>query len=77
MLFKFLDIRYFIVSLCIGLLYIYVSNEYQKVIVLYPNPTNLDKYTYVDKANNCFNYALEESDCPSNHENYVNVGVAY
>ena len=44
MLFKFLDIRYFIVSLCIGLLYIYVSNEYQKVIILYPNPTNLDKY---------------------------------
>ena len=77
MLFKFLDIRYFIVSLCVGLLYIYVSNEYQKVIILYPNPTNLDKYTYIDKANNCFNYDLEASDCPSNQEEYVNVGIAY
>jgi hypothetical protein len=54
-----------------------VSNEYQKVIVLYPNPTNLDKYTYIDKANNCFNYDLEASECPSNQEEYVNVGVAY
>lgn len=78
MLFKFIDIRYFIVSLCVGLLYIYLSNEYQKVIVLYPNPTNLNKYTYVDKANNCFNYALEQqSECPSSQDKYINVGVSY
>ena len=28
---------------------------------LYPNPTNVDKYTYVDKQNNCFQYELDET----------------
>lgn len=77
MLFKMIDFRYFLVSLCIGLFYIYISDEYKKVIVLNPTPHNLDKYTYVDKANNCFNYALSETECPSDSKKYVNVGVSY
>tara|TARA_B100000674_G_C37681782_1_gene841863 strand:+ start:254 stop:487 length:234 start_codon:yes stop_codon:yes gene_type:complete len=77
MLFKLIDFKYFLISLSVGLLYIYISNEYQKVIVLYPNPHNLNKYTYVDKANNCFNYDLKETKCPHDPEKYVNVNVSY
>ena len=76
MLFKFIDFKYFIISLSIGLLYIYLTNEYKKVI-LYPNPHNLDKYTYIDKANNCFNYKLEQARCPYSNKEYVRVNVAY
>ena len=30
MLFKFIDFKYFILSLSVGLLYIYLTNEYKK-----------------------------------------------
>ena len=74
MLFKYFDFRYFFISFAIGILYIYLTNEYKKVIVLYPNPTNVDKYTYVDKQNNCFQYKLNETKCP---EKYIDINVEY
>ncbi len=77
MLFKIINFKYFLISLCVGLLYIYLTNEHKKVIVLYPNPHNLKKYSYVDKANNCFNYNLQKSKCPSNKKEYVNVNIEY
>ena len=77
MLFNIIDFKYFILSLSIGLLYIYLSNDYKKVVVIYPNPHNLDKFTYIDQAENCFNYELSETTCPSNTNEYVNVGMKY
>ena len=74
---KYVDFRFFFISFVIGIFYIYISNEHKKVIVMNPNPTNLEKYTYVDKANNCFQYELDEATCPNSSENYVNVNVEY
>ena len=51
MLFKYFDFRYFFISFAIGILYIYLTSEFKKVFVLCPNPTYVDKYTYVDKKN--------------------------
>ena len=69
--------NYFLISLCVGLLYIYLNEDYKHIIVLYPNPQNIDKYTYVDKANNCFNYDLNERECPKNEDEYVKISVQY
>lgn len=69
--------NYFLISLCVGLLYIYLNEDYKHVIVLYPNPQNIGKYTYVDKANNCFNYDLNEKECPKNEDEYVKISVQY
>lgn len=77
MLFKYFDFKYFLISLSVGLLYIYATDEYKKVIVLYPNPSNVNKYTFVDKANNCFNYELEETECPTDKSKYVTSNVVY
>ena len=77
MFLKYFDFRYFFISFCVGIFYIYLTNEYKKVIVLYPNPTNIDKYTYVDKQNNCFQYDLEETECPSKSNEFVNIKVEY
>lgn len=77
MLFKYLDFKLFLISLSVGLLYIYLTNEHKKVIVLYPNPYNVKKYTYVDKANNCFNYDLTKEECPSDSNKYVSVQMEY
>ncbi len=74
---KYINIRAFLISFAVGLLYIYLSDDYKKVVVVYPTPLNVDKNTYVDKANNCFKYKLEEDTCSSNKEDYVNVGINY
>lgn len=77
MFLQYFDFKYFLISFAIGLLYIYITDEYKKVIILYPHPHNLNKYTYKDKADNCFKYNLKKTKCPSKQENYVNVGVNY
>ena len=69
--------NYFLISLCVGLLYIYLNEDYKQIIILYPNPQNIGKYTYVDKANNCFNYDLNETMCPKNENEFVDIKVEY
>ena len=72
-----IKLKYFLISLSFGLLYIYLNEDYKNVIILYPNPQNVSKYTYVDKANNCFNYDLKETKCPKNKNDYVKIEVSY
>ena len=74
MFLKYFDFRYFFISFAIGILYVYLTDDYKKVIVIYPNPDNLEKYTYLDKANNCFQYELDEANCA---EDSVEVGATY
>lgn len=74
MFLKYFDFRYFFISFAIGILYVYLTDDYKKVIVIYPNPDNLEKYTYLDKANNCFQYELDETNCA---EDSVEVGASY
>jgi len=54
MIFKYLDLKLFLISLSIGLFYIYLAEEYKKVIVIYPTPENANKYQYKDQSNECF-----------------------
>ena len=37
----------------------------------------LDKYTFVDKSDQCFQYELDEIECPSDSSKYTSVKVAY
>ena len=74
MFLKYFDFRYFFISFAIGILYVYLTDDYKKVIVIYPNPDNIEKYTYLDKANNCFQYELDETNCA---EDSVQVGASY
>ena len=73
----YINYKAFLVSFAVGLLYIYLTDDYKKVIIVYPTPMNKDKKLYVDKANNCFKYGLTQAECLSNKEEYVNVGVNY
>ena len=59
-----IDLRYFIISLAIGLFYIYISDTQNKVIVIYPTPDNKDEYQYRDNTGSCFSYDLNEVKCP-------------
>ena len=75
MIFKYIDIKLFLLSLSIGLFYIYISEEYKKVIVIYPTPQNVDKYQYKDHSDECFSYELNEIKCPSDSSKYKEIHI--
>jgi hypothetical protein len=64
-MFQYIDLRIFLITLAIGMFYIYISDEYKHTIVIYPTPDNLNEYQFKDKSNNCFSYEMKEVDCPS------------
>ena len=37
-----------------------------KTIYIYPSPENVDKILFRDKANNCFYFEEENTECPKN-----------
>ncbi len=73
MLFKIIDVRIFIISLALGLFYIYIMDEYKKVIIIYPTPDNIKTTQYKDKTDSCFSYNLNEISCPSDDDKYYKV----
>tara|TARA_Y100000389_G_C17438898_1_gene507330 strand:- start:1039 stop:1269 length:231 start_codon:yes stop_codon:yes gene_type:complete len=68
MIFKYINFPVFIASLAIGLFYVYILSKPQQVIYVYPTENNQNSIQYLDKTNNCFNFKMEELQCP-NHNN--------
>ena len=60
---KFINFQIFIISLAIGLLYVYLTIPAKKVVFVYPTPDNTDDVQYIDKANNCHKYKYTEVSC--------------
>jgi hypothetical protein len=58
-----IDLRYFIVSLAIGIFYVYLTHD-PHAIILYPTPEN-EHTTQYRKSGECHSYKLEEIKCPS------------
>jgi hypothetical protein len=67
MFFKYISIKVFLISLSLGLLFVYLSSPTPTVIVVYPTPDNVDRINYKDKASNCFKFKSTEVKCPSDH----------
>jgi|TARA_B110000114_G_scaffold151932_1_gene163390 hypothetical protein len=53
----------FIISLSIGLLFVYLSTPPPTVIYVYPTPENINKVEYKDKADNCYQFKSTEVSC--------------
>lgn len=62
---NFINLPLFIISLAIGLLFVYLNESPKRVIYIYPSPHNIDKFSYKDKAGNCFKYNYNNVKCPS------------
>ena len=63
---KYIKFPAFLVSLALGLLYVYLSNPESDEVVVYPTPDNVQSVEYKDKASNCFMFSAEEVACPTN-----------
>lgn len=67
MFFKFISIKVFLLSLALGLLFVYLSSPTPTIIYVYPTPDNVNRIDYKDKASNCFKFKSEEVKCPSDN----------
>jgi hypothetical protein len=63
MLFKYIDLKIFLVSFAIGMFCIYISGNDLKVVYVYPQPGK--NVQYKDKSGQCFDYSTTEVTCPS------------
>ena len=62
-LFNHISLPIFLVSLSIGLFYVYISVPNPKLIYVYPTPDNIQKFQYKDRADNCFTFDAQEVNC--------------
>lgn len=73
-IFKIINLKVFLISLFLGLLFIYLSDDKKKIKV-FPTPSNINEIEYKDKANNCFEYVMESVECPSNTKEINHVPI--
>ena len=70
---KFIDLKTFIISLALGLLFVYLWQPKQRIIYVYPTPDNVEKIQYKDRANNCYKFNSMEVQCPSDTNKIKNI----
>jgi hypothetical protein len=61
---KFFNGKAFIISLAIGIFFVYISSPENRVLFIYPNPDNVDTYLFKDKTDTCYKYKSNEIKCP-------------
>ena len=60
----FFNGKAFIISLAVGIFFVYISSPENKVLLIYPNPDNVDTYLFKDKTDTCYKYMSNEIKCP-------------
>jgi hypothetical protein len=75
MLGKYINVYVFLISLAIGILFVYLFQPELKVIYVYPTPDNENKILYKDKTDNCFYFKSEEIACPSDKKNIKDIPI--
>jgi len=65
---KYINIPVFIISLAIGLFFVYIYQAEKRVVYVYPQPDNIDYIQYKDATGTCFNAKQESVKCTSNAE---------
>ncbi len=64
MKYKFFNFPVFMISLAVGLLFVYLIEPTPRAIFVYPTPKNVDEIEYIDTVGNCFKYNSNLVDCP-------------
>jgi len=62
---KFFDAKAFIISLAIGMFFVYISSPEPQTIYIYPTPDNVDKILYKDKTDTCYKLIAKKVECPA------------
>lgn len=62
-MFEKIDLKYFVISFCIGILFVYINTPKQKLVHKFPSPDNND-LIYHDNNESCYKYHSKEVKCP-------------
>lgn len=62
---KLIHIPTFIISLAIGMFFVYTIGAETNVIYVYPTPDNANKIQYKDENDTCYEYEAMEMKCPA------------
>jgi hypothetical protein len=76
-LFKYINIPLFIISLAIGLFFVYVTMPDLRKIYVYPTPDNVDFIQYRDRSDACFDIKEKEVACPTKLEDMLHIPVQH
>ena len=63
---KYINLPVFIISLALGIFFVYVLDNNKKTIYVYPRPDNVDVIQYKDITGACYVPQQKETGCPSN-----------
>jgi len=77
MFFKYLSFKYFLVSLAVGLLFVYLSTPTPTIIYVYPTPDNVNDIEYKDEAGNCFKFNADEVACPTDKSKIKRIPIQH
>tara|TARA_Y100000389_G_C17428304_1_gene500933 strand:+ start:565 stop:789 length:225 start_codon:yes stop_codon:yes gene_type:complete len=66
------DLRFFIFGLLIGVLSIYFFPKIKNIVV-YPNDEH--DVQFVDNAQNCFEFNVQDTSCPINPMQVINIPI--
>ena len=65
---KYISVKVFIISLFIGLLFIYALGPEIKTVYVYPSQDNIDDVHFKDASGKCFEYAQTSAPAtPAHH----------
>jgi hypothetical protein len=64
-LLKFINVPVFIVSLALGIFFVYITTSAKRTIIVYPTHENANLLQYRDATQNCFSVIEKEVSCPS------------
>jgi len=67
-LLKYINIPVFIISLAVGLFFVYIYQTDKRIIYVYPKPDNVDYIQYKDATGTCFKPTQEKVKCPKDAE---------
>jgi hypothetical protein len=70
---SYINIPVFVVSLAIGLFFVYVYNPDKRKIYIYPTPDNVDTIQYKDSTNTCFEFKQTKTKCPQSEKDISKV----
>ena len=66
---KFINVPVFIISLAVGLFFSYITTPLPQIILVYPNPDNIDNIQYKDESGGCFGFTTDKVACPKEKKN--------
>jgi hypothetical protein len=74
MFFDYIHLPSFIISLAIGLFFVYIIQPEKREVFVFPTPENIDKIQYKDVTDSCYRFTSQEVQCPKDLdkiENYI------